>query len=149
MNITPTDTRDVRGLSTFHGFNLQKLFFPGSTLTSNYYKMSVYPVRCCSPHSITFKVLLCYQIVGFMGNFCVVIQVADHDKMYSINYLLYTLQLFESGVLGNVPATTTMPEANVSQYLHYAVKKFLFILERNFPSVTRLLLQSANCQTKF
>lgn len=119
MNITPTDTRDVRGLSTFHGFNLQKLFFPGSTLMSNYYKMSVYPVQCCSPHSITFKVSRVTKIVGFLSNFCVV-QVADCDKMYTIHYLLYTLQLFESGVLGNVPATTIVPEENVSRYLHFA-----------------------------
>ncbi|KAK4875112.1 hypothetical protein RN001_011534 [Aquatica leii] len=87
LNITVYDTRDELGFGTFHGFNLQKLFFPGSTTMSNYYKYSVYPTPCCSPKSVTF-------------------QVSNSNSMYTYEYLLKQLQVFTSGTLGNrAPAT--------------------------------------------
>lgn len=56
VNVTPVDTRDVNGLSTFHPYNLYHVFYPGP----NYYKFSVYPHKCCSPFTIAFQVsLLC------------------------------------------------------------------------------------------
>lgn len=52
FNITPIDTRDSQGLTTFHSFNWQHEFFPNI----NYYKFSIYPVVCCSIQSVTFQV---------------------------------------------------------------------------------------------
>lgn len=94
LNISPSDTRDGIGLTTFHGFNLLKLHFPGSTLLSNYYKFSLYPTKCCSSHAVTF-------------------QVTEGDKMYTYDYLLRQLQVFKTGTLGNKPPTTPKPEKEV------------------------------------
>ncbi|KAF5285692.1 hypothetical protein FQR65_LT13077 [Abscondita terminalis] len=82
FNISVTDTRDELGFAIFHGYNLQKLFFPGSTTLSNYYKHSVYPTICCSPKSVTF-------------------QVSNRHSMYTYEYLLNQLQIFKNGTLGN------------------------------------------------
>jgi hypothetical protein len=78
LNITPLDTRDKEGLSTFHPYNLYHVFFPGE----DYYKFSVYPHKCCSRYSIAF-------------------QAIEGDKMYTYYYLLYTVQLFRDGHFGN------------------------------------------------
>ncbi|KAF2902047.1 hypothetical protein ILUMI_04146 [Ignelater luminosus] len=96
LNISPLDTRDKLGLATFHGFNLQKLFFPGSTALSNYYKFSLFPTKCCSFHSVTF-------------------QVTEGDKMFTYDYLLHQLQVFKDGNLGNKQPTTPVPQGQVWQ----------------------------------
>ncbi|KAF5276279.1 hypothetical protein FQA39_LY06628 [Lamprigera yunnana] len=90
LNISVSDTRDERGLAVFHGFNLQKLFFPGSTALSNYYKFSVYPPTvCCSSRSVTF-------------------QVSSSSSMFTYKYLLNQLQVFTNGTLGNRKAATAV-----------------------------------------
>ncbi|XP_018324395.1 glycoprotein-N-acetylgalactosamine 3-beta-galactosyltransferase 1 [Agrilus planipennis] len=96
MGIQPFDTRDCAGFSTFYGFNLQKLFLPGSTTLSSYYTKSLYPVKCCSPYSITFK-------------------TTSEDKMYTFHYLLYKLQIFYEGNLGNKPSSNLLSEKQVWQ----------------------------------
>ncbi|EFA10332.1 glycoprotein-N-acetylgalactosamine 3-beta-galactosyltransferase 1 [Tribolium castaneum] len=84
LNITPVDTRDSNGLSTFHPYNLHHVFFPEEK-----HKLSVFPHRCCSPHTVAF-------------------QSIEGDKMYTYYYLLYTLQVFHYGELGNrAPPKTT------------------------------------------
>ncbi|KAG5890617.1 hypothetical protein JTB14_005125 [Gonioctena quinquepunctata] len=80
LNITPIDTRDPEGFSRFHPHNWHQLFFPGE----DYYKTSVFPTKCCSKRSISF-------------------QAIEADKMYTYHYLLYTLQIFSYGNLGNRP----------------------------------------------
>ncbi|KRT86308.1 hypothetical protein AMK59_1802 [Oryctes borbonicus] len=90
LNIFPQDTRDSLGLTTFHSFNWYQEFFSSAT----YYKMSVYPVSCCSSQSITF-------------------QATEADKMYMYYYLLYQLEVFHEGSLGNRPASTPVPEEQV------------------------------------
>ncbi|KAJ8982887.1 hypothetical protein NQ317_004317 [Molorchus minor] len=90
LNIVPVDTRDREGFSMFHPYNWYHLFFPGE----NYYKTSVFPVKCCSKSSITF-------------------QAVEGDKMYTYYYLLYTLQIFLDGNLGNAPPPTSIPEEEI------------------------------------
>lgn len=89
------DTRDSADLSTFHRYNLAQLMFPGSLTTfADYYKYSIYPVKCCSPDSVTF-------------------QTVEADKMYTNYYIIYSVQLFINGNLGNRPAPTPVPEDEV------------------------------------
>ncbi|XP_018568431.1 glycoprotein-N-acetylgalactosamine 3-beta-galactosyltransferase 1-like [Anoplophora glabripennis] len=102
LNITPTDTRDAHGLSTFHPYNWYHVFFPGE----NYYKTSIFPVKCCSNNSIAF-------------------QAIEGDKMYTYYYLLYTLQIFLDGKVGNQPPIDAIPEEQVWKQ---------FLKERNIPS---------------
>ncbi|KAJ8967478.1 hypothetical protein NQ314_002792 [Rhamnusium bicolor] len=90
LNITPIDTRDSEGLSTFHPYNWYHVFFPGE----NYYKTSIFPVQCCSKNSISF-------------------QAIEGDKMYTYYYLLYTLQIFVDGKFGNRPSATQIPDEQV------------------------------------
>ncbi|GJQ83388.1 hypothetical protein Trydic_g18169 [Trypoxylus dichotomus] len=90
LNVFPRDTRDSLGLTTFHSFNWYQEFFSSAI----YYKASVYPVACCSSQSITF-------------------QATEADKMYMYYYLLYQLEVFHEGNLGNRPASTPVPEEQV------------------------------------
>ncbi|KAI4462264.1 beta13-galactosyltransferase [Holotrichia oblita] len=90
LNIFPQDTRDSLGLTTFHSYNWYQEFFS----SANYYRMSIYPVVCCSSQSITF-------------------QATEADKMYMYYYLLYQLEVFHDGNLGNRPASTPIPEEQV------------------------------------
>ncbi|XP_063920712.1 C1GALT1-specific chaperone 1-like [Zophobas morio] len=90
LNITPVDTRDMNGLSTFHPYNLYHVFFPGD----NYYRFSIYPHKCCSPYTIAF-------------------QAIEGDKMYTYYYLLYTVQLFHFGHYGNKPPIKTYADDEV------------------------------------
>lgn len=119
LNITPSDTRDSLGLATFHGFNLQKLFFPGSTILSNYYKYSVFPTKCCSHRSSTFKVSS--RGLVYYSWKCVLFKVTDSDMMYTYYYLLYKLQIFTNEHLENVPATIPALENSVSYTLLFMV----------------------------
>ncbi|RZC41381.1 glycoprotein-N-acetylgalactosamine 3-beta-galactosyltransferase 1-B [Asbolus verrucosus] len=90
LNILPADTRDANDLSTFHPYNLQHVFFPGQ----NFYKYSMYPHKCCSPYSVAF-------------------QSVDSSKMYTYYYLLYRLQLFHGGHLGNRPAYKSFADEEI------------------------------------
>ncbi|XP_023016831.2 glycoprotein-N-acetylgalactosamine 3-beta-galactosyltransferase 1 [Leptinotarsa decemlineata] len=90
LNITPVDTRDSAGFSTFHPHNLNQLFFTGD----NHYKTSVFPSKCCSKKLISFQ--------GIEG-----------DKMYTYHYLLYTLQIFDEGNLGNTYSPHTIVDDQV------------------------------------
>nr|CAD7573184.1 unnamed protein product [Timema californicum] len=93
LGILPEDTRDDLGRGRFHGFNLNKLLFPGGISSlSSYYKKSVFPVpqgpECCSEHSITFNGI-------------------ESDKLYTYDYFLYHTKVFRhGGSLGNQPAST-------------------------------------------
>ncbi|CAH1154338.1 unnamed protein product [Phaedon cochleariae] len=78
VNVTPMDTRDHDGYSRFHPYSWHQALFPGE----NYYKTSVFPTKCCSNTSISF-------------------QAIQGDKMYTFHYLLYVLQIFTDGHLGN------------------------------------------------
>jgi len=80
MNITPINTVDNEGLSIFHPYSWYHLFYPGD----NYYKTSIYPIKCCSKKSISFDAI-------------------ESDKIYYFNYLLYKLQIFVYGSRGNIP----------------------------------------------
>nr|CAI5837333.1 unnamed protein product [Callosobruchus analis] len=80
LNITPIDIKDKDGLSIFHPYSWSHVFFPGE----NHYKTGVFPARCCSKTSITFKGI-------------------EADKIYTYHYFLYKLQIFTNGTLGNLP----------------------------------------------
>nr|CAH7713038.1 unnamed protein product [Callosobruchus chinensis] len=80
LNITPIDTRDKDGLSIFHPYNWNHVLFPGES----HYTTGVFPTRCCSKTSVTFKGI-------------------EADKIYTYHYFLYKLQIFTNGTLGNVP----------------------------------------------
>ncbi|CAH1996631.1 unnamed protein product [Acanthoscelides obtectus] len=90
LNITPSDAKDKEGLSIFHPYSWYHVFFPGG----NYYKTSVFSVKCCSKHSITFKAV-------------------EGDKMYTYHYLLYKLQIFTQGTLGNLPYESDVPDEHI------------------------------------
>lgn len=95
MGINPVDTRDSKGLSTFHGYNLAQLHFPGSLPTfANYYKHALYPIQCCSPHSVTF-------------------QTIEADKMYTNYYMIYSVALFSQGHRGNMPPVKDKPDDEI------------------------------------
>ncbi|XP_044271268.1 glycoprotein-N-acetylgalactosamine 3-beta-galactosyltransferase 1-like isoform X2 [Tribolium madens] len=64
LNITPVDTRDSNGLSTFHPYNLHHVFFPERNQ-----KLSVFPHRCCSPHTVAFQVTRCTLITTYYTRF--------------------------------------------------------------------------------
>lgn len=89
LNVTPTDTRDYLGRTTFHGHSLMQLLTPGSLSAlsiTNYYSRSIFPGnKCCSPFTVTF-------------------QTVEADKMYTNYYMLYQLQVFRNGRFGNLPA---------------------------------------------
>ncbi|XP_022918192.1 C1GALT1-specific chaperone 1-like protein [Onthophagus taurus] len=102
LNIFPEDTRDSLGLTTFHSYNLQQEFF----VDLNYYKTSIYPVECCSSESITF-------------------QAIEADKMYMYHYLIYRLQVFTAGHLGNKTPSTNVPKDKVWK---------TFLKERGIPA---------------
>lgn len=71
LNITVLDTRDQFNLSTFHPYNWNHLLFP----TKNDYNFkSIFAPKCCSKFSVTFNAI-------------------DADKMYTYNYLFYSLKL--------------------------------------------------------
>lgn len=57
LEIFPIDTRDKNGLSTFHPYNLYHVFSPKDNT------LSVFPHKCCSPHTITFQVGLYQKII--------------------------------------------------------------------------------------
>lgn len=80
LGIVPNDTRDYGGFSRFHPFNLNALLFS----MENHKYTNVFPFKCCSKDSISF-------------------QAIDGDKMYFYYYVLYTMQIFTHGKLGNVP----------------------------------------------
>ncbi|KAJ8918537.1 hypothetical protein NQ315_013042 [Exocentrus adspersus] len=102
LNITPVDTRDSYGYSLFHPYNWYHVFFPGE----NYYKNSVFPVKCCSNYTVSF-------------------QAIEGDRMYTYYYLLYILQIFLEGKVGNQPIKDSVPEDK------QVWKQFL--KERNIP----------------
>lgn len=52
LNITPTNTHDHEGLSVFHPHIWYNAFFPGE----DYFPNSLFPYKCCSRKSISFKV---------------------------------------------------------------------------------------------
>lgn len=90
LKVTPTDTRDYLGRTTFHGHSLIQLLTPGSLSAlsiTNYYSRSIFPTdKCCSPFTVTF-------------------QTVEADKMYTNYYMLYQLQVFYGeGHFGNLPA---------------------------------------------
>ncbi|XP_060528820.1 glycoprotein-N-acetylgalactosamine 3-beta-galactosyltransferase 1-like [Cylas formicarius] len=87
LNITPIDTSDEKGLTTFYPYSWYHSFIPDES----YYKSSVFPVRCCSRKTISF-------------------QVIDGSRMYTFYYLLYKLQIFSSGKFGNSPSSKLEPE---------------------------------------
>ncbi|XP_044754344.1 C1GALT1-specific chaperone 1-like protein [Coccinella septempunctata] len=78
LNISVMDTKDDFGLSLFHPYNLNRILFP----VENHKFQSVYEAKCCSRNTITFNAM-------------------EASKMYTYHYLLYTLQLFYEGHLGN------------------------------------------------
>ncbi|XP_066260856.1 glycoprotein-N-acetylgalactosamine 3-beta-galactosyltransferase 1-like isoform X2 [Euwallacea similis] len=87
LNITPVDTADEYGLSTFHPYNWYHMFYP----KDNYYVNSVFPVKCCSKSSIAF-------------------QATEGSRMYTFDYLFYKLQIFTSGHYGNQPFKSSVPD---------------------------------------
>ncbi|CAH0554781.1 unnamed protein product [Brassicogethes aeneus] len=90
LNISPSDTRDLNGLSTFFPYNWYHVFFPGET----YFQLSKYPVKCCSERAISFNAI-------------------EGHKMYTYYYLFYTLQQFIDGKNGNIPLINKDPEDKV------------------------------------
>uniref|UniRef100_A0A6P7G7E1 Glycoprotein-N-acetylgalactosamine 3-beta-galactosyltransferase 1-like n=1 Tax=Diabrotica virgifera virgifera TaxID=50390 RepID=A0A6P7G7E1_DIAVI len=78
LNITPIDIRDENGFTLFFPSNLNSLIF----YEDSQYKSSIFPIKCCSKLIISF-------------------QAVDGDKMYTYYYLLYVVQLFMEGNLGN------------------------------------------------
>ncbi|KAK9885984.1 hypothetical protein WA026_014770 [Henosepilachna vigintioctopunctata] len=79
LNISAMYIEDEKGLSLFYPYNLNRLLFHAD----NSYKFEpVYESRCCSKYIITFNAI-------------------DAEKMYKYYYMLYTLQVFYSGNLGN------------------------------------------------
>ncbi|XP_057325695.1 glycoprotein-N-acetylgalactosamine 3-beta-galactosyltransferase 1-like [Microplitis mediator] len=96
FNIHPSDTRDYKLRDKFHGYSLQTLLW-GLNKLGNYFTHALYPTGrdCCSPKSITFN-------------------VPDVDRLYTINYYLYHLFVYnEEGKYGNKPAPTPVPEHEV------------------------------------
>lgn len=100
LNVTPSDTRDFKGLSTFHPYNLYLAFFPGQ----NYYKNSVFPHRCCSSRSITFQVmytelvlLALFFIVAFFRFFflsCTATSFQSGLTAFSFIFLSFLISMF-------------------------------------------------------
>lgn len=96
LNIYPLDMRDNKKRGTFHGYSLQTLLF-GLAKPGNYFTKALYPpgTNCCSPKSVTFS-------------------VSESDKVYTLNYILYHLNVFkQNGQNGNKPASTPVPEDEV------------------------------------
>ncbi|EZA49606.1 Glycoprotein-N-acetylgalactosamine 3-beta-galactosyltransferase [Ooceraea biroi] len=95
LGIHPSDTRDQYLRGTFHGYSLQNLLW-GIARPDSYFTRAVYPTKeCCSPRSVTFS-------------------ASEPDKMYTLNYLLYHLHVFNSEArFGNTAAKTPVPEENV------------------------------------
>ncbi|OXU32125.1 hypothetical protein TSAR_002966 [Trichomalopsis sarcophagae] len=95
LGIHPMDTRDSEQRGTFHASSLNSLLW-GIAKLENYHTRALYPVgpECCSNRTITFN-------------------IGDPDKMRTMTYMLYQLRLFESGVYGNRPASTPIPEVEV------------------------------------
>lgn len=114
LNIHPLDTRDYRMRGIFHGYSLQLLLW-GIAKPSNYFTHALYPPddkNCCSPKSITFT-------------------VAESDKLYTINYMLYHLNVFNCmGHYGNKLAPTKLPENEVNYliliYINFIIKSKSF-----------------------
>lgn len=97
LGIHPSDTRDQYLRGTFHGYSLQNLLW-GVIRPDSYFTRALYPTKreCCSPISVTFS-------------------VTEPDKMYTLNYLLYHLHVFDGeGKFGNIPAKMQILEDNVS-----------------------------------
>ncbi|XP_029168714.1 glycoprotein-N-acetylgalactosamine 3-beta-galactosyltransferase 1-B-like [Nylanderia fulva] len=96
LGIHPSDTRDQYLRDTFHGYSLQNLLW-GVIRPDSYFTHAVYPTKkeCCSPISVTFS-------------------VNEPDKMYTLNYLLYHLHVFNGkSKFGNIPAKMPVPEDSV------------------------------------
>ncbi|CAK9817882.1 Glycoprotein-N-acetylgalactosamine 3-beta-galactosyltransferase 1-B [Anthophora plagiata] len=97
MGIYPSDTRDQYLRGTFHGYSLQSLLW-GVVKAGAYWTHALYPIKdteCCSFSTVTFS-------------------IGDHDKMYTVNYLLYHLQVLNSkAVFGNRKAPTSVPDEDV------------------------------------
>lgn len=105
LNVHPSDTRDRKLRGIFHGYSLQILMW-GIARPTNYWTKALYPIGtagCCSPMSVTFS-------------------VSEADKLYTLNYLLYHLRVHQnSGIYGNRPAPTLVPEeqVNIGTILNY------------------------------
>ncbi|XP_015118435.1 C1GALT1-specific chaperone 1 [Diachasma alloeum] len=97
FNIHPADTRDNELRGTFHGYSLQTLLW-GVAKPGNYFTRALYPTgdQCCSPNSVTFS-------------------ISEPDKLHTINYMLYHLNVYENveGHYGNKAAPTPVPEEDV------------------------------------
>lgn len=102
MGVHPSDTRDSEGKTTFHGYPLNVLLW-GVAKPGAYYNRAVYGPNseCCSNRTVTFS----------MG---------DADKMRTMNYMLYHLIVFPSGIYGNKPAPTPIPEEEVVIFFSYS-----------------------------
>ncbi|XP_063975039.1 glycoprotein-N-acetylgalactosamine 3-beta-galactosyltransferase 1-like [Diachasmimorpha longicaudata] len=96
FNIHPADTRDDELRGTFHGYSLQTLLW-GVAKPGNYFTRALYPPgpQCCSSHSVTFS-------------------ISEFDKLHTVNYMLYHLNVYEQdGYYGNKAAPTPVPEEKV------------------------------------
>ncbi|XP_034190321.2 C1GALT1-specific chaperone 1 [Osmia lignaria lignaria] len=96
MGIHPSDTRDQYLRGTFHGYSLQSLLW-GVAKIGIYWTRALYPAHdeCCSFMSVTFN-------------------VAESDKMYTLNYLLYHLHVFKNeAIFGTRNAPVSVPDENV------------------------------------
>ncbi|XP_058797465.1 C1GALT1-specific chaperone 1-like isoform X2 [Phymastichus coffea] len=95
LGVHPSDTRDSENKTTFHGYPLNVLLW-GIAKPGAYYSRAIYEPnsKCCSSRTVTFS-------------------NGDAEKMRTINYLLYHLNTFESGIYGNKPAPTPIPEDKV------------------------------------
>jgi len=97
LGIHPSDTRDQYLRGTFHGYSLKNLLW-GIARPDSYFTRAIYPTRneCCSSISVTFS-------------------ANEPDKMYTLNYLLYHLHVFNNEAkFGNIAARTPIPEKDVS-----------------------------------
>ncbi|XP_076276538.1 C1GALT1-specific chaperone 1 isoform X2 [Lasioglossum baleicum] len=96
MGIYPSDTRDQYLRGTFHGYSLQSLLW-GVVRTGSYWTRALYPIKdeCCSSMSVTFN-------------------VGEPDKMYTLHYLLYRLNVLrKEAVFGARRAPTIIPDEDV------------------------------------
>ncbi|KAG7205163.1 hypothetical protein KM043_018257 [Ampulex compressa] len=96
LGIHPSDTRDQYLRGTFHGYSLQNLLW-GIAKPGSYWTHALYPIHgeCCSSRSITFG-------------------AGEADKMYTLNYLLYHLHVFNSqSIFGAKHASILVAAENV------------------------------------